>query len=113
MGQANLRAIHEWLTHPRIATILPDLTAEAVRNPALANAIETTIGRPRRAFGAATLQRAIDRGELSGEVNIELALDLIAAPVYWRLGVRHVAIDPGYLDDLAEHLLRALRSRTG
>ncbi|MET0236522.1 MAG: TetR/AcrR family transcriptional regulator [Kibdelosporangium sp.] len=106
--RATLQAIHEWLAHPRIAMILPDLTAEAVRNPVLARAIETTIGRPRRALGAATLRRAIDRGELPAGTNLELALDLVAAPVYWRLSMRHVPIEPGYLDDLTEHLLRAL-----
>jgi AcrR family transcriptional regulator len=108
---ATLRALYEWLTHPRIATILPDLTAEAGRNPALAEAIAATIGQPRRALGAATLRRAIERGELPSEVNLELALDLIAAPVYWRLSVRHAPAEPGYLDDLTEHILRALNAR--
>jgi AcrR family transcriptional regulator len=103
-----LQAIHAWLTDPRVATILPDLTAEARRNPVLAKAIETTIGQPRRALGAATLHRAIDRGELPVDTNLELALDLVAAPIYWRLSVRHVSVEPGYLGDLAEHLLRAL-----
>jgi AcrR family transcriptional regulator len=108
---AILHSIHEWLTEPRAATILPDLTAEARRNPVLAKAIETTIGQPRRALGAATLRRAIDRGELPADTNVELALDLVAAPIYWRLSVRHVSIEPGYLEDLAEHLLRALGQR--
>lgn len=108
---ATLRALHDWLTHPRIATILPDLTAEAGRNPVLAEAIATTIGQPRRALSADTLRRAIERGELSDKVNLELALDLIAAPVYWRLSVRHAVVEPGYLDDLAEHILRALNAR--
>jgi AcrR family transcriptional regulator len=108
--RVTLQAIHDWLTDSRVATILPDLTAEVRRNPVLAKAIETTIGQPRRALGAATLRRAIDRGELPGDTNIELALDLVAAPIYWRLNVRHVPIEPGYLEDLAEHLLRALRA---
>jgi AcrR family transcriptional regulator len=108
--RVTLQAVHEWLTEPRVATILPDLTAEARRNPVLAKAIETTIGRPRRALGAATLQRAIDRGELPGDTNLELALDLVAAPIHWRVNVRHVSVEPGYLEDLTEHLLRALRA---
>ncbi|MCW2947287.1 MAG: transcriptional regulator, TetR family [Actinoallomurus sp.] len=108
---ATLRALHDWLTHPRIATILPDLTAEAGRNPTLAEAIAVTIGQPRRALGTVTLRRAIDRGELPADLNLELALDLIAAPVYWRLSVRHATIEPGYLHDLAEHILRALNAQ--
>jgi hypothetical protein len=44
-------------------------------------------------------------------MNLELAFDLIAAPVYWRLSVRHAPTEPSYLDDLAEHILRALNAR--
>ena len=108
---ATLRALHDWLTHPRMATVLPDLTAEAVRNPALADAIRTTIGEPRRALGAATLRRAVGRGELPADLDLELALDLLPAPVYWRLHVRHVKLEPDYLDRLADHILRALDAR--
>ncbi|WP_033433848.1 TetR-like C-terminal domain-containing protein [Saccharothrix syringae] len=35
---AILRLVHDWLTRPRSATVLPDVTAEAVRSPALAAA---------------------------------------------------------------------------
>ena len=108
---ATLHAVQDWLTHPRFATILPDLTAEAMRNPTLAAAIQATIGEPRRALGAATLRRAIDRGELPADLNLELALDLAAAPVYWRLTVRQAPTEPNYLDQLADHILRALDAR--
>jgi AcrR family transcriptional regulator len=108
---ATLHAVHDWLTHPRFATILPDLTAEAGRNPALAEAIHATIGQPRRELGALTLRRAIERGELPADTKIELVLDLLAAPVYWRVSVRRVPVEPGYLDDLADHMLRALNAR--
>jgi len=65
-------------------------------------------GEPRRALGAATLRRAIDRGELPADLNLELALDLLAAPIYWRLTVRQAPAEPGYLDQLADHIMRAL-----
>jgi hypothetical protein len=38
-----------------------------------------------------------------------MALDLIAAPVYWRLSVRRAPAEPGYLDHLADVVLRALK----
>ncbi|WP_069167022.1 TetR/AcrR family transcriptional regulator [Nocardia altamirensis] len=108
---ATLQATHAWFTHPRMSTILPDLTAEAGRNPVLAEAVRATIGAPRRALGTRMLHRAIERGELPGDTDIELALDLLAAPMFWRLNVRHAAAEPGYLDRLADHLLRALAAR--
>jgi AcrR family transcriptional regulator len=107
---ATLRAVCTWLTHPRMATILPDLIAEAARNAALAEEIQATIGEPRRTFAAITLRRAIDRRELPTDLDLELALDLLAAPLYWRLSVRQAPLEPDYLDQLADHLLRALNA---
>ncbi|MFD6161761.1 TetR/AcrR family transcriptional regulator [Nocardia sp. NPDC060256] len=108
---AALRALHEWLTHSTMATILPDLTAEAGRNPVLAEAVRTTIGEPRRALATPLLRRAIERAELPADTDIEMALDLIAGPMFWRLNVRQAEEGPDYLDRLADHLLRALNAR--
>lgn len=104
-----LRALLDWLTHPRFSRILPDLAAEGVRNADVAEAVRAAIGDPRRALGAGVLQRAIDRGELPADTDFEMALDLIAAPVYWRLSVRRAPVEPGYLDHLADLVLRALQ----
>ncbi|GAA0904523.1 TetR/AcrR family transcriptional regulator [Pseudonocardia zijingensis] len=106
-----VHAFTEWLTHPRISRILPDLAAEGVRNAELAEAVRAAIGGPRRTIGAAVLQRAIARGELPADTDLELALDLIAAPVYWRLSVRGAPVEPGYLDAVADAVLRALTGR--
>lgn len=108
---AALELLHTWLTHPRMAAILPDLTAEAGRNPVLAQAVRATIGQPRRALGLQLLQRAIERGELPADTDVEMALDLIAGPMFWRLSVRHAEAEPDYLERLADHLLRALNAR--
>jgi AcrR family transcriptional regulator len=104
-----LQALWEWLTHPRFSRILPDLAAEGVRNPEVAEAVRTAIGEPRRAVGATVLRRAVDRGELPPDMDVEMALDLIAAPVYWRLSVRRAPAEPDYLDNLADVVLRALK----
>jgi AcrR family transcriptional regulator len=95
-----------WLTHPQIARILPDVSAEAVREPELAEALRTAVGSPRRDAARVVLDRASARGELG--VSPELALDLIGAPLYWRLSVRHAGVEPGELDELADALTRAL-----
>ncbi|MDH2430578.1 TetR/AcrR family transcriptional regulator [Sphaerisporangium sp. TRM90804] len=106
-----VRSVHGWLTHPLFATILPDLTAEAVRNPVLAAAIRAAIGEPRRGLAARVLRRAVARGELPADLDVDLALDLLAAPVYWRLSVRHAPVEPDYLERLVELILRALDAR--
>jgi len=104
----SLDAVVGWLSHPRFSRILPDLIAEMARNPELSDLVESMIGRPRRDHAMAFLRRAIERGELSSATDLDLAVDLLAAPVYWRLTVRDQAAEPGYLDKLTDVLIRAL-----
>jgi AcrR family transcriptional regulator len=106
----SLDAIMHWLSHPRFSRILPDLVAETARNPELSNYVASAIGRPRRERAVVMLQRAIERGELASDTDLELALDLLAAPIYWRLTVRGGDVEPGYLDNLAAAIARALGS---
>jgi AcrR family transcriptional regulator len=109
--RAFVAAVHGWLTHPRFSRILPDLVAESARSPALAAAGQAAIGERRRAYLITALRRAIDRGELAADLDLEMAADLLAAPIYWRLTVRGSTAEPGYLDTLTEFVLRALGAR--
>ncbi|OON75177.1 TetR/AcrR family transcriptional regulator [Streptomyces tsukubensis] len=106
--RATLNEVAAWLNGPRVSQILPDLSAEAIRDPTFAEAFRAAIDKPRRAHGAAMLQRAIERGELSSDTDLELALDMLAAPIYWRLSVRGESMDAEYLERLAETVLRSL-----
>ena len=106
----SLEALARWLSHPKFSRILADLVAEMGRNPELSDVVEGMIGQPRRDRGLVLLQRAIERGELDADTDLELALDLLAAPIYWRLLVRDGQLEPGYLDKLTVLLSRALGS---
>jgi AcrR family transcriptional regulator len=103
-----LDALVSWLSHPQFSRILPDLVAEMARRPELSELVADLIGQPRRDRGAAMFQRAVQRGELDPETDLDLALDLIAAPIYWRLTVRDGDLEAGYLDKLAALIHRAL-----
>lgn len=106
--RASLETLYEWITHPRFSRILPDLVAEAGRNPAMAEFARTTIGDPRRAVNRAMFTRAVERGELPADTDIELAQDVGAGIIYWRLIVRRVPVPEGYLDEVTEQVLRGL-----
>lgn len=95
-----------WLSHPQIGRILPDVIAEGVREPALATAVRDNVSTPRRDAVREVLDRAAARGELG--VSADLALDLLAAPVYWRMSVRRAERGARYVDELTEALVRAV-----
>jgi AcrR family transcriptional regulator len=105
---AFLRAEYEVLTHPLAKAIIPDLFSEANRNPDLAAALLRTVRDPRRTRAAAIIRRAIERGEVADTLNPDLALDVLAGPLYWRLTVVHQPINDEELVQLAELVMGAL-----
>ena len=77
------------LRHPLARRILPDLHAEAARSAEM-RAINDRVAVARREQAEALLDRAVRRGELPEQVDRDLALDLLVAPLYWRMVVRGV-----------------------
>ncbi|RZS39213.1 TetR family transcriptional regulator [Herbihabitans rhizosphaerae] len=111
--RATVAGVAAWLAEPPFSRIIPDLVAEATRTPELAEAIATTIGEPRRALARVKLERAMARGELPAETDLEMARDLLAALVYWRMVVRQAPVEPDYLDRVTDTVLRALGAEPG
>jgi AcrR family transcriptional regulator len=96
------------LTHPLARTIIPDMLAEAVRTPELAAVLGDAVREPRRAKAAELFDRAIRRGELAPDTDVSLGMDLLAGPLYWRLGVMQVEVGDDYLDRLAAAVVAAV-----
>ncbi|WP_199431457.1 TetR/AcrR family transcriptional regulator [Qaidamihabitans albus] len=106
--RAAAESMAAWLGAEPYAKIIPDLIAEAHRTPALAEAISVSIAEPRRAYLRSLLERAIDRGELPADTDMELAQDIVAALIYWRMVVRQAPVEPHYLDHVTDTALHAL-----
>ena len=96
------------LRHPLALQIVPDLLAEAARNPEIAETLEKALRETQLGFSVAVLQKAVDRGELPADTDVHLALDLAIGPLYWRLAVVRTKLPKGYLDDLADRVAAAL-----
>jgi AcrR family transcriptional regulator len=98
------------LNHPLAQRIIPDLLAEAGRNPTLTDALLANVQNPRRAKAAQLVERAIARGELPVDTDIGLCLDLLAGPLYWRLIVLQAGPEDDYLDRLADKVAAAMKA---
>lgn len=101
-----LREAVAWLTDARTRAVLPDLIAQAGRHPELARALREHVGGPRRQWADTVLQ-AWTPDSPQGNRSRELAIDLLAAPLYWRL-TQQLDLDQDYLTRLAELITRAL-----
>ena len=104
---AFLRAEYEALADPLAKAVIPDLLSEANRNPTLEAALLLAVRDPRRTRAAAIIRRAIERGEVAGTLNTDLALDVLAGPLYWRLAVVHQPVGDAELVQLAEMIMGA------
>lgn len=112
--ESDLRALFsnaaEHLRDPRVSRIVPDVLAESARDSDFAAALHEQIGLIRRHRAAEMIIRAIDRGELPAHVDLALASDMIAAPLYWRLSVTRQALTTTDLDRLVQMTINALRT---
>lgn len=99
------------LSHPLARTIIPDMLAEAIRNPEVADVLAEHVREPRRAKAAELFERAVRRGELPADTDITLAMDLLAGPLYWRQVVMQLTVDDAYCEQLAAAIVAALSAR--
>jgi AcrR family transcriptional regulator len=101
------------LRNPLAAQIIPDLLAEAARNPEIAQTLEVALRDTQRDVITVVLRNAARRGELPAGSDDELALDLITGPLYWRLAVIRTPLPKGHLDQLAAATTAALTGARG
>ncbi len=66
-----------------------------------------------RAAGRALLERAADDGGLRQGLDLEVTLDLIYGPLYYRLLVGHAPLDAAFTDTLLDQALRGLGAAKG
>ena len=109
---ALLRRMRAVLRHPLVRRILPDLHAEAARSAEM-RAIRDRVAEARRSQADAVLDRAVRRGEMAEGFDRELALDLLIAPLYWRMVVRGRTPMSADLSLQARTIVASLRSLSG
>lgn len=113
--QSDLRLLYEVtsraLRHPVASQILPDLQAEAARNPEIAEAVQKAVRDGQEGVASKIIVAAEQRGEVRAGLDDELALDLISGPLYWRsVIIRSPKLPKGYLDALARATAEALKA---
>ncbi|MFI9335799.1 TetR/AcrR family transcriptional regulator [Streptomyces althioticus] len=113
--EGDLRLLYEVtsraLRHPVASQILPDLQAEAARNPEIAEAVQKALREGQDGVARGIVTAAQERGEIGAGVDHTLALDLISGPLYWRsVVIRSPKLPKGYLDGLTRATAQALRA---
>ena len=74
----------------------------------LSRAFRLYFVQARRDEGRALLERAIAAGAIRADVDLELALDLIYGPIFYRLMMARAPIDAGFADALLREVLAGI-----
>jgi hypothetical protein len=90
------------LTRTPLGSALADLIAEAQTDPELARAYHERVLEPLRGQIRTIFERALDRGEIPADADIEAAIDLVQGPLYLRLLHTHAPLDQRFADTLAD-----------
>ncbi|MFJ1548239.1 TetR/AcrR family transcriptional regulator [Streptomyces sp. NPDC088246] len=89
----------------RSSVLLHNVFAQMKSHPKLWSEYQCTVIAPRRAAMLAAVQRAVDAGELRGDLDVELMNDLFLGPMLVRTIHRPDAPLP---EDLADSIIRVL-----
>jgi AcrR family transcriptional regulator len=92
----------------RRGRILAAFVAAAQGDPEVAAALRSLWIRPRRHEAKLALDRNRERGELRDDVDLDLVLDLLYGPLYYRLLLGHGPLSQNYAQTLAEVALDGL-----
>ncbi len=84
------------------------LIAESQTDSEMAEALRTHWIAARRRETRPLLRRGIDRGELRSDLDLEVAIDALYGPVYWRMLTGYAPLSDDFVDRLVEHVMVGL-----
>jgi len=90
--------------------VIAGLIAEAQTDPEFAKLYREHFVQPRRDATRALLLRAIDRGEIPANTNLEVTLDLLYGPIYHRLLHGHAPLNDRFVRQVIDAVIAAVRS---
>jgi AcrR family transcriptional regulator len=91
---------------------LPGLVADMAHDRVLLTMISRRVLAPRRASIRNALLRGVARGEIRRSKNLDVLIDLLIAPFYFRVLLGQGPVNRAFVHSVVDHVLRAARSDT-
>jgi AcrR family transcriptional regulator len=106
-----LRAYLQAFNASPLSTVLPSLAGERAHNPELSELFEP-VSKGRRKPLQRAFERAVDRGELPAEVDLDLAADLVVGPIAVTLFFKGGGLNPRMVGPMVDMALAGICART-
>ena len=107
----HLRQLAAFLTTTDAGAVFRALAGQAQHDAAVAARFQAEVVAPQRDRDRVPFLLARGRGELADDTDIDLAIDLVAAPVYYRVLVTGESVPPDFTDALVASYLTGRRTR--
>ncbi|TGD84128.1 TetR/AcrR family transcriptional regulator [Mycolicibacterium sp. CH28] len=104
----HVRELNRILAEPRTGPLLRNVIAAAASDQAITRAVIDQWIAPRREAVAEILRQAVAAGELPGSTDIEVAVDALVSPPYYRLTLGMPPLDDAAAGRLTETVWRGL-----
>jgi AcrR family transcriptional regulator len=98
-------------TRQPYARVIAALLAKARADPDFAAEYQRHVIEPRRDQAREIFGRAIERGEIPADLDLEVALDLIYGPLYHRLLQGHAPLDDAFVKSSIDLALTGIAPR--
>ena len=92
--------------------VMQGLVSDLATDPALGRSFRERIVAFRVSEVRRVLERAVERGELRADVDVDLVHELLFGPVYYRLLLSGGPLDKGLATRIVDAVLPAIRSAT-
>jgi transcriptional regulator with XRE-family HTH domain len=93
----------------RKGNVITEIIAEGQFDSKLADIYRKAYFKPRRSISKQILERGISRGELKKDLNIELSIDLIWGPVFYRLLITGEVLDDIFVRNLINYVFEGIK----
>lgn len=87
------------------------MIAEAQSSPEFAKVFQEQFMAHRRNVTRKILERGVERGELQADLDINLAIDVISGPIWYRLLQGHAPLDENFADSIIRQVLFGISSK--
>ncbi|BCJ99057.1 TetR/AcrR family transcriptional regulator [Anaerocolumna chitinilytica] len=88
--------------------VITELIAEGQFDPNIAQEYRNRYFNPRRLISQHIFERGVQRGELKKELDIELCIDIMFAPLFYRLLITGETVNTEFVKDLIANALSGL-----
>lgn len=99
--------LSSFITSPK-GKMITELIGAGQSDPSIAEEYRKRFFHPRRLISKGIIERGIERGELRKDLDVERSIDLIFAPLFYRLLITGDPLNTDYLRDLIKDVLIGL-----